>query len=433
MFLFFFFASLHHSWSDNTSFVRKVVQKDLSSVIPTLIGPPSLNEENFHVSWVNASIPHVEVNIVDKSLQWTRMKHGLAIPRAQLHIKGKTIDSGSVHYAGFTHPITNGKAEVPIALISGKKNAVQLEIQRGENVYRKKLKVVFQEYQQKQENVYFGSSCSSYFFEKIEEHLSDSWVYFSCRVNMDRRNGQFIPNLEVYLYWDQKNSIIHMNDTPLKEVAPSVYRFKVGKWTSRKLSFKSNHQKFSIQYSLPEKVNLGRVAMGLGPYHYLFEDGAADVKSLSPLMTLYFSYKLSDSSRLVSFEATSFHPSFFSDLGIYFLIEQGKFFDNRAKLNLLFGGHTLIFKSRDSTYFRPSAPQGFEILFKDFLEPRRTLGLGGFINPGVSGHSYWNVWIRWGGPYFVELNYIAFKEPLYKDTVFARSLGLMVGFPLFGF
>ena len=79
--------------------------------------------------------------------------------------------------------------------------------------------------------------------------------------------------------------------------------------------------------------------------------------------------------------SNSNEENFFSDFGVYMLIEQLKTLDDRLTVNLLLGAHLLMFRANDKYFVRFSAPQGVEVGFQDFLKKNYKLGIGGFFYP----------------------------------------------------
>ena len=97
----------------------------------------------------------------------------------------------------------------------------------------------------------------------------------------------------------------------------------------------------------------------------------------------------------------------------------------------MLGAHVLGFNNGNQFLIRPGVPQGVELVFSDAFRRGSNLSLGGFIYPEISGKEYYNIWLRWGGSrYFVELNYILWKEQVDSSSVFSRSVGVSLGLPL---
>jgi len=75
------------------------------------------------------------------------------------------------------------------------------------------------------------------------------------------------------------------------------------------------------------------------------------------------------------------------------------------------------------SYTKALAPQGFEISYPDaFGRKNETLSGGLFIQPTATT-PYQNVWARYGGNWFSELNYISWRS----NERYARMSGVSVG------
>jgi hypothetical protein len=95
---------------------------------------------------------------------------------------------------------------------------------------------------------------------------------------------------------------------------------------------------------------------------------------------------------------------------------------------LLLGANVLLYARDEHVAGRVSAPQGFELVFRDFLARNRNLTAGAFLYPNISGRSYYNLWLRWGSAdFFGEVNFIDWHEPHRTAPSTSRSLGLTFG------
>jgi hypothetical protein len=133
----------------------------------------------------------------------------------------------------------------------------------------------------------------------------------------------------------------------------------------------------------------------------------------------------------VAFNATAVHSAYNTDFGIYLSQESLKTLDRRISVNVMLGAHFFGYKASNQNMFQFGAPQGFEIVFRDFAQKSRNLTFGSFIYPLIDGKEYYNTWVRWGtGSVFAELNYIGWREPLENgERAFSRSVGISVGMP----
>ena len=107
--------------------------------------------------------------------------------------------------------------------------------------------------------------------------------------------------------------------------------------------------------------------------------------------------------------------------------------DERLVFSILLGFHLVSFSSPIGTQHRLGAPQGVEVVWRDALGRRNNASVGGFFYPPINGKTYYNSWLRIGGPsVFGEINYLYWTE-LSGDGGHAssRSLGISIGAPLF--
>jgi hypothetical protein len=96
---------------------------------------------------------------------------------------------------------------------------------------------------------------------------------------------------------------------------------------------------------------------------------------------------------------------------------------------IIIGGHAVAFSSAGNFYFFPSFPTGLEFVFVDAFARGKSLTAGGFVYPDPT-NKYYNLWLRWGGSWFFELNYFAWNTQSESISFRASSWGLSIGFPL---
>ena len=194
----------------------------------------------------------------------------------------------------------------------------------------------------------------------------------------------------------------------------------------------SSQGAFELHYRVPVHPHLGSFGGGLGPYLYS-TDFNEHAESLNALITLYVSYALSESARLVAFDATAVSSRWSSDFGLYLNTESSRVLDEHVSLVVMLGAHVVVFR-QEGLQYRLSAPQGVEIIVRDLPLRGFNLTAGGFFFPILGGRSYLNGWLRYGrGGYFGEINFIDWRETVGDRIVGARSLGLSFGMPFFGF
>ncbi|MBI3555139.1 MAG: hypothetical protein HY074_02600 [Deltaproteobacteria bacterium] len=225
---------------------------------------------------------------------------------------------------------------------------------------------------------------------------------------------------------------------------PSDIASSIGNvWTLRlssaanRVSLRVGTQSLVLRYSIPVVDHAGTIAIGVGPYAYTFEAEHTNTHTWAAIITAYGSYRLSDTMRIVGFDASAAHYNYYNDTGIYLSTVSAKAFDNRLLVNIMLGAHALVFRTDNVHYLRPGGPQGFELVYRDAFKRAYNLSLGAFIYPPISNRSYYNVWARWGGAgLFAELNFIAWREKGGSSDiqgVYNRSIGVSLGMPLFRF
>ncbi len=422
--------------------------------LPDYLAPPVLSETNpfvfvhnnfvakdYDVSWIGNSIPGVNFYLGAGSLEWVRVAN-FHIARALLIIEATNIESGKIDNVKFFQPIrvnkkNFGRAELPIALISGPENAIGITIVRNGKIINGKLQVRLNPKNKIQEPlIYVDSTCSSYGVttESIGAR-PDEWTYITCRFVRAQGEQYPVPTLEMYVFWDNVGQNISIEGIPTQSTIPSVWALRLHP-DPGKITLRAGNHKLGIKYFIPKQLHNASLGVGFGPYAHTF-DGLIDsehAESIVPLLTVYGSYYVSEAWRMVLFDATAFHKRFYTDFGIYFLSNYVTVLDDRLLVNLLLGGHVLGYKTNGTTYLTPGAPQGTEIVFKDFLKKQHNLSAGIFYFPPPK--TYYNGWLRWGsGSLFFEFNFLSWQIPFgdektFTQRVYARSVGFSVGFPL---
>lgn len=444
-------ASLAFPFSQSAS----IVQAILSEPIPAAIPPLPIDTEDYALLWVGEKIPDVEVSLEKGSLQWVRLFDILVLPRAVLTVSALDAVSGDIFYAGFSHPMVIsqgvGRVTVPLALISGEQNTIQIRLQRREaapqgsqpsqgsqppqglQTLRGKIELHYRPRHPK-EAIAIDSSCSSFGVEATPsaDLFSDQWLYIGCRfthLGQERR----IVSLELYTFWDHVGSSIKINGMETPSAQGSLWTVKLNPSRTPLLLQVNQQEKetVAVRYVMPEKIQLAFLGAGIGPYVYRYNAPDIAVDTVAPILTLYGSYWFNQTTRLVMFDATSLHSPLYTDLGIYLNYEAAKVLDRRMTINILIGGHVVAFEANNQVNFSGSAPQGVEFVYRDFYKKRYALSGGGFILPETNGKAYQNVWLRWGtATFFAEFNFIGWSEPVGNGRVDMRSFGISIGGPL---
>ncbi len=186
-----------------------------------------------------------------------------------------------------------------------------------------------------------------------------------------------------------------------------------------------------MKTKIPSRLNRGFFGMGIGPYHYELHAPGTEVNTTTGIVTVYGSYQVGEIVRITAFNATSIHKNFFSDTGLYLKTDSVRFFDQRVSAYLMLGANLVGYKYGPSTRYNFGAPQGFEAVYHDFLSLNKTMTVGAFIYPPIDGKSYYNAWLRYGASgFFLEMNYLAIRTLFETDSIFTKSVGVSIGFPL---
>lgn len=431
-----FFLCPFLSYAETHDLPQSLANGVLSEPTPFSFSPAGFDASDFRAEWESEPVPGVSFYIGPKSFEWVRVAELLVIPRARLLVVGEEVEKGQLRNAGFTQPfvVSDGKAraELPIALISGDKNPVEIQVVRNGKLYTGRIVIRFNPNEPNKSKILFDPSCSPFNLKIQNSSIKpDSWMYVGCRLVYVEGAEHLTSSLEVFVFWDGVGQSILLDGMETPSASLSVWALRLRSEPGR-FVLRSGNQEVTLNYSVPARMYWGSLGVGLGPYHYTFQGGDKNVSgSIIPLVTLYGSYLMTAANRLVFFSANALNSSFYTDFGVYFVTEQFKTMDRRLSLNLHLGAHMIGFNYKNSMLFKFSGPQGIEVIFRDFFKRRYNLSVGAFLYPPIQGRSYYNTWVRWGtAALFWEFNYMAWRESVSDASLFNRSYGLCVGFPL---
>lgn len=379
----------------------------------------------------------IEARLEPNSLDWVRSGRLLAVPRAVLIVTAPSAKSGLVTYAGVTHPMTivegKARAEVPVALLSG--GALPIRVRTvGPHAQSAVFAVRFAPRPEQHGRVVFDSTCSPYGLRVRAGALpADSWLQVGCRLLHTARDDYQGATLELIMLWDHTDGPVSINGVDSEPTKDAFFTYRTGAQPGH-LRLGARGAEIVLEYRIPERLHDGFLGVGLGPYYYALEDNLVDFETAAPMLTLYAGYSLNPTARIVYFNATLINRHGYSDQGLYIWFEQARMFDQRLALNFLLGANVLIYERDNAAFARFSVPQGFELVFRDFLRRSYNLTGGAFIYPKIFGRSYYNLWLRWGTPaLFGEINYIDWHEPPNDAPSQSRSLGFTFGTTLLKF
>ncbi len=416
-----------------------IAREAVSESVPTAFAPGSMASEDYTLEWDGAPLSGVRFSLGRKSLEWVRVSEVLVVPRARLMIRAEGVTDGQISNGGFHQALDTregvGFAAIPIALISGDRNPIHLSIVRKDGgVEKGTLLVRYRPKNPQKSPVFVDSGCSS--FRLTVESTGakqDEWAYIGCRLVYAQGDSHRTSTLELFVFWDGVGQSVRIGGIDTPASSPSVWALRL-KSTPGSVKLVAGQHELRIGYRIAEKLKLGSLGVGVGPYLYKFDSPGVNVNTVAPLVTLYGSYFVSETMRVVAFNATAVHGKLNTDLGVYLNSESVRSMDRRFSLNLMLGGHLLGFASEGGNRFVFGAPQGVEAILRDAVLPGYSAALGAFIYPSIQGKAYYNVWLRWGTDgVFAEFNYISWEERWSNLRAFSRSAGICVGFPLVRF
>lgn len=397
--------------------------------------PDFLDLSDFSLS-SSGSIPEgVRGELISGSLEWVRVRRNIAIPRARLHVEVQGAESGNAEVAKVFSPFTvkDGKAvvEILIPLVPGNRNPFKFSFVRKQKVESFDLKLVFTP-KTKRNRIFIDSTCSKSGVSQTADSNVETWVYIGCDSKSVLSEETRTAQLSLNIFWAGAGDYVAFEGQNVANSEPSLWQFNLSSKPG-KVKFLAGSSTLTLDYFIAEKVNRGRLGLGLGPYRYNFTGGGEDIKSIVAIPTLYGSYAVNDKYRVVFFDIFSYSKNISTLFGLYWNFNYEKFLDNRISFNIMIGITSTAFTAGGKWHFNPDFPQGVEFIFSDFLGKGKSLAVGGFIRPMLNDSYSYNTWARWGGKWFVELNYISWQWKDANQLYISDSLGLTVGTSLFGF
>lgn len=269
-------------------------------------------------------------------------------------------------------------------------------------------------------------SCSPYALSL--EGLDDAYVSASCRVVAVGRVGAEEAVLEVR--WAGAGVSLSGGAAP-----PMTALLRDGRPARSTVSGPDGKSRVvTLSARVPARLNRMRLAWGAGPYG-MSSSGPSGNGAVGAAM-IYGNFRLryEDGLSLRAFEAAvgkdPGNAAFFNNLGLYFAYDAARVVDRRLRLTVLLGAQAVTFAPRGlrrASYGEIIAPQGFEVTYADAFGIRnKSLSGGLFLQPTTSSKRYQNLWLRYGGAWFGELNYLSWRA----GDRFATMWGVSVGAPL---
>lgn len=424
------------------SIPASLAQDALSESVPTAFAPVDFTPEDFSFEWVGEPLHEVSLSLVPDTIEWVRVGEFISLPRSRLQVVARDAQAGKVTVSGFSQALAESneasiRAQIPIALQSGERNPVEITILReGKEILGKAVVRFTPKDNGVSTRILYDSSCSPYGLSATVSGATSAaktghdWMYVGCRLVTEAGPGNRTGSLELYTYWDNVGDVIQVGGVSTPSTSPSLWPLRVRAKPGR-TELSANGRKIKLSYYAPDAFKHFFIGAGLGPYEYKFFGGGRDTVGVAPVLTIYASLFITESIRLVAFDATAISRSYYTDLGVYLSTESAKILDNRLSVNLLLGGHVIWFESEGKGVQRFGAPQGFEFNFRDAFVRGYNFGAGAFIYPLINDKAYSNVWLRWGTRgYFGEVNYIGWKERAEDRQIYSRSFGVCFGVPI---
>lgn len=421
---------------------RSLITATLNEPQPTAFAPADLSTADFVVDVSAHADPSISAAIEPGSFEWVRVGGILVIGRALVRVTAHDASRGSVSYGGRVHVMSARprgvggsvrEALVPVALLAGRQHPLRAQVWRDGAVHTATFTLRFAPRAGHQGLVLFDSSCSPFGLRSAGGSIpADSLLYVGCKGVVTSRDDHDSATLDLYLLWDQAPDVT-IEYLPASPMRDALYVQRVT-GHSGATTVASGNTRLDLAYRMPEPIYAGFLGLGIGPYYYKLHDDRLSVETSIHLLTLYAGYIINPTLRIVYFNATAVHRYGSMDQGLYLSLEQFRVLDDRLSLNLLLGVNVLVHPHHGHFDGRLSAPQGFELVLRDFLTRGQNLTAGAFLYPPIADRSYYNLWLRWGSrALFGEINFIEWQEPFDGGAITSRALGLSVGVPVAGF
>lgn len=387
---------------------------------------PAPDLADFPVTVDKGAVP-VEAAWVAGSVRWLRAKDGLPVPRARLRVAVKAAPERllllwrgrAVQFQGGPE---GSDAEIFIPLLDGGEAVLEVD---GKASSRVAITARPASAGDPASRHAIDHRCSPYAVKV--SGLDDAYLSMTCRMIPVGRFGSEEALLEVR--WAAAGVTLPGGAAP-----PLTADLRDGRPARATLVGPDGKSRVvELSASVPARLHRMRLAWGAGPYN-LSSSGASG-NGVAGSVMLYGNFRLrtEDNLSLRAFEAAAGqsprNTSFFNNLGLYFAYDAVRALDTRLRLTVLLGAQTVTFAPNGlarKTYNEVIAPQGFEVSYPDAFGFRnKTLSGGLFLQPGTSKR-YQNLWVRYGGRWFGELNYLSWRA----DSRFATMWGVSVGAPL---
>lgn len=366
----------------------------------------------------------VEAAWVEKSVRWLRAKDGLPVPRARLVVIVKAAPERALLWwrgraIQFQGGPDSASAEILVPLLDGGEARLSLD---GKPASR--VRITARPTANPAAHA-IDHRCSPYAVQV--RGLDDAYLSMTCRMMPVGRIGSEEALLEVR--WAAAG--VSLPDGSAPALTADLRDGRPARTTLIGPDGKSRVVELSAR--VPARLNRMKLAWGAGPYGLSSSAGSGNGAVGSVMLYGNFRLRTEDNLSVRFFEAAvgrdPAHASFFNNLGAYFAYDAVRALDTRLRMTILLGAQTVTFAPRGlarTAYSEVIAPQGFEVSYPDaFGFKNKTLSGGLFLQPGTSKR-YQNLWVRAGGRWFGELNYLSWRD----NDRFATMWGFSIGAPL---
>ena len=370
---------------------------------------------------IKNSDPNIAVNFISDSVQWIRNEANLLVPRSMVGITIKNSDHNIIlHYLSKTIIPVKHEASFYTELYVDLFNPNVIEVYRGNQIIDR-ITFVSKGTKDAKSKQLIDYSCVTY--QLNIEGIDDEYLSVGCKMEAVGNMFSQRPRLEVTI--SSTNLISENGERPpytiyLKDNSPVIFKLK---------NDQGNLKTISVKAKLPERLTRLKIAAGIGPYIYNSEKlNATTDGALAPSYMLYGKFDLTPTTSFKAFDALVYAKTLFNNSGMYFSYDLAEIFDGRILINTLLGFQGLHYKydKKSDTKFEMLYPQGFEVIYKHaFGIENKHLTYGMFLS--TDSNEYTNAWIRYGGRFFWELNYINWAHSPNKISMY----GVSIGFPIF--
>ena len=427
--------------TDTDAGARALVRAAISESAPSAWALDDTVVGDFRVEWEGAGLPEAVAELVPDSVEWVRLEDVVVVPRARLRIVFKHATTGHVVYAGTTHPLrqeeTRAATELEVALFSGPQQAIEVQLAGSAGAPATAARLWLRRKPHAKASPMHANidhSCSPFGVTVVSpQSAGDDWFSVGCRRVYALGMFNRTQDLQMVVVWDNAGDDVEIGGASAPSPGASIHRLSLAPGKGPVL-LRSSKRKIELHYSLVAHPNYGMLGVGIGPYFYSFTGANEDLQALSPLVTVYGAYSMTDTTRIVAFGAVSLNEKIDTDIGLYLNYQSLRILDRRVSMNILLGAHLLAFVAKGQYQIRPSAPQGLEFIFRDAFLPGYNFLAGAFLYPPFADTAYGNVWVRYGNAaWFVEVNGIYWQEPFEGASLTSQNIGVSVGMPLVRF